>query len=54
MKIVVSSRDSSVKLTLADVACYYISNNTYHIVFQDGRERVYPFMHIWYIETIKE
>jgi len=53
MKIIISTKDSvTSKFVYENVKCWYHDYGAFHIVFNDGRLRVYPDTHIWYIEEI--
>lgn len=51
MKLILSSKDTTCKITLQEVQYFAQEGETLLVVFEDGRVRNYPFMHIWYYES---
>ena len=53
MKIVLSAKDTTAKITL-DAGFYWQEGNCLCVRFMDGRIRMYPMCHIWYLEICPE
>jgi hypothetical protein len=51
MKLILSPKDNQGKMTLEDVNCFCLEDNTLLVVFESGRTRNYPLMHLWYYES---
>lgn len=52
MMLKIQPKDTTKPLLLDDVAYYCEQVNTLLVVFNDGVERNYPFIHIWYYEDM--
>lgn len=51
MKLILSPKDNLNKIVLEDVATFALEGNTLVVVFETGRTRNYPLMHLWYYES---
>uniref|UniRef100_A0A6M3JV77 Uncharacterized protein n=1 Tax=viral metagenome TaxID=1070528 RepID=A0A6M3JV77_9ZZZZ len=51
MKLILSPRDNIGKLELENVETFAMEANTLLVIFNDGRTRNYPFIHLWYWES---
>ena len=51
MKLILSAKDNLGKMTLEEVSCFTLEGNTLLVVFENGRTRNYPLMHLWYYES---
>lgn len=51
MKMVLSPKDNLNKITLDGVSTFTLEGNTLLVVFENGRTRNYPLMHLWYYES---
>ncbi len=49
MKVTISPKDTTSKITM-DVDFYWQEGNCLCVRFKDGRIRMYPMCHIWYLE----
>jgi hypothetical protein len=52
MNVIISPKDTTNKIPLADVRCYFQEGNCFTIVFNNGETRMYPLMHIWYVSVV--
>ena len=51
MKLILSPKDNLGKMVLTKVATYALEGDTLLVVFESGRTRNYPLMHLWYYES---
>ena len=51
MKMILSPKDNLGKVILEDVSCYALEGATLLVVFENGRTRNYPLIHLWYYES---
>jgi len=51
MVLILSPKDSLPKLILENVESFAQEGNTLLVVFEDGRARNYPLVHLWYYES---
>ena len=51
MELILSPKDTVNKLTLSDVSSFAIEGPTLLVVFEDGRTRNYPLVHLWYYQS---
>jgi len=50
-EIILSPKDNINKTCLKNVETFTLEGNTLLVVFQDGKTRNYPLMHLWYYEA---
>jgi len=50
MELILSAKGDLSKLKLDDVELVLEHKNTLTVIFNDGRARSYPLMHLWYWE----
>lgn len=50
-KLILSPKDNLGKMILEDVAAFALEGETLLVVFNSGRTRNYPLMHLWYYES---
>jgi len=51
MNLILSPKDNLGKMTLTDVKCFAVEGATLLVVWEDGRTRNYPLIHLWYYES---
>lgn len=51
MKLILSPKDNLGKMTLEDVSGFALEGETLLVVFESGRTRNYPLIHLWYYES---
>lgn len=51
MRLIISPKDNIGKMILDGVQCFALEGNTLLVVFESGRTRNYPLVHIWYYES---
>ena len=51
MKLILSPKDTTSKITLDNVNAFSLEGETLLVVFNDGRTRNYPLQHLWYYES---
>ena len=51
MKLILSPKDNLGKVTLDDVQGFALEGETLLVIFESGRTRNYPLMHLWYYES---
>ena len=51
MKLILSPKDNINKINLPNVETFCIEGPTLLVVFNDGRTRNYPLVHLWYYES---
>lgn len=51
MKLTLSPKDTLIKTTLERVQSFALEGETLLVVFEDGRTRNFPLMHLWYYES---
>ena len=51
MKLLLSPKDNLGKIILESVSSFALEGDTLLVVFQSGRTRNYPLMHLWYYES---
>ena len=51
MKLLLSPKDNLGKMVLENVHSFSLEGNTLLIVFENGRTRNYPLIHLWYYES---
>lgn len=51
MKLVISPKDNLNKIELDNVETFALEGDTLLVVFEDGKARNYPLMHIWYYQS---
>lgn len=52
MKLQLSPKDNINKIMLNNVETFTLEGNTLLVVFDDGRTRNYPLVHLWYYERV--
>ena len=50
-KLILSPKDNLGKMILEDAAAFALEGETLLVVFNSGRTRNYPLMHLWYYES---
>ncbi len=50
-KLILSPKDNIGKITLENVLSFTLEGNTLLVVFDNGRTRNYPLIHLWYYES---
>ncbi len=48
MELILSPKDNLNKITLHGVDTFALEGDTLLVVFEDGRTRNYPLIHLWY------
>ena len=51
MELILSAKDNVNKLVLFNVETFALEGATLLVVFEDGRTRNFPLMHLWYYES---
>lgn len=51
MKLRLSPKDNLGKMDLDNVSAFALEGDTLLVVFEDGRTRNYPLIHLWYYES---
>lgn len=51
MKLILSPKDNLGKIILDDVSSFALEGDTLLVVFESGRTRNYPLIHLWYYES---
>ena len=51
MNLILSPKDNINKMTVKNVETFALEGNTLLVVFEDGRTRNYPLIHLWYYES---
>ena len=51
MKLILSPKDNLGKMTLDNVQGFALEGPTLLVVFENGRTRNYPLVHLWYYES---
>lgn len=51
MKLVLSPKDNLGKIVLEGVDSFALEGDTLLVVWEDGRTRNYPLVHLWYYES---
>jgi hypothetical protein len=51
MRLILSPKDNLGKMTMENVRCFALEGETLLVVFDTGRTRNYPLMHLWYYES---
>jgi hypothetical protein len=51
MKLILSPKDNLGKITLEGVSTFALEGETLLVVFENGRTRNYPLVHLWYYES---
>lgn len=51
MKLILSPKDNVGKMTLDGVQGFALEGETLLVVFENGRTRNYPLLHLWYYES---
>lgn len=51
MKLILSPKDNLGKMILEDVQGFALEGETLLVVFENGRTRNYPLIHLWYYES---
>jgi hypothetical protein len=51
MNLILSSRSTTMKRVLENVAYFTTEDQTLLVVFKDGKTRNYPLIHLWYYES---
>jgi hypothetical protein len=52
MKLVLSPKDNINKIELENVETFCLEGNTLLVIFENGRTRNYPLMHLWYYQAV--
>ena len=52
MNLIISPKDNINKVVLKEVETFTLEGNTLLVVYQDGRTRNFPLVHIWYYEAV--
>jgi hypothetical protein len=50
-KVKIAAKDTTARIEM-DVDYYWQEDNCICVRFEDGRERMYPMTHIWYLEIL--
>lgn len=51
MKLILSPKDNLGKIVLEDVSGFALEGETLLVIFNSGRTRNYPLVHLWYYES---
>jgi len=51
MKLILSPKDNLGKMVLRDVSGFALEGGTLLVIFNSGRTRNYPLIHLWYYES---
>ena len=51
MNLILSPKDNLGKIKLTDIQSFAQEGETLLVVFESGRTRNYPLMHLWYYES---
>lgn len=51
MKLILSPKDNAGKMILEGVSGFALEGETLMVVFESGRIRNYPLIHLWYYES---
>ena len=51
MKLILSPKDTIHKINLDNVISFCQEGQTLMVVFEDGRTRNYPLIHLWYYQS---
>jgi hypothetical protein len=51
MQLILSPKDNLGKMVLDDVQGFALEGNTLLVIFESGRTRNYPLIHLWYYES---
>jgi len=51
VKLILSPKDNLGKITLEEVSAFALEGETLLVVFENGRTRNYPLVHLWYYES---
>lgn len=51
MKLILSPKDNLNKITLEEVKTFALEGETLLVVFESGKTRNYPLIHLWYYES---
>jgi len=51
MRLILSPKDNLNKITLDKVSTFALEGETLLVVFEDGKTRNYPLMHLWYYQS---
>ena len=51
MRLILSPKDNLSKITLDNVVTFALEGETLLVVFEGGRTRNYPLIHLWYYES---
>jgi len=51
MNLLLSPKDNLNKIILSDVETFALEGDTLLVVFDNGRTRNYPLIHLWYYES---
>lgn len=51
MQMVLSPKDNLNKIILDAVSTFALEGETLLVVFEDGRTRNYPLIHLWYYQS---
>ena len=54
MDLILSPKDNLGKIHLKHVTAFSLEGDTLLVVFEDGRTRNYPLIHLWYYESHTE
>lgn len=51
MKLILSPKDNLGKITLTGVQAFALEGETLLVVWESGKTRNYPLMHLWYYQS---
>ncbi len=51
MELILSPKDNLNKIILNDVSTFALEGETLLVVWDDGRTRNYPLIHLWYYQS---
>ena len=51
MQLILSPKDNLGKMILEDVQSFALEGDTLLVIFESGRTRNYPLIHLWYYES---
>ena len=52
MDLIISPKDNINKIVLKEVETFVLEGSTLLVVYEDGRTRNFPLIHIWYYEAV--
>lgn len=51
MELILSPKDNLGKIVLEDVKAFAVEGPTLLVVWEDGKTRNYPLVHLWYYQS---